>query len=408
MRGSTRSKGITRRDFLKSAGLGLTVNALPPVLGTFLSLNSLRVAVAVPDSAHFPQLGDHFVNGIKTYSAASGQSPNIKFHRIGSGSSTAPLKKILDRGGIDVLIAYVNPLAVAWLRPTLEEKRVMLLAVDPGSQVVLESDYSPFIRHHGLNLWQSNWAMAAHAVSQYGQRALIAVSQYESGFNALRAAQLGIEMSGGHLIDTALTHMQPTHNEINSVLATIRAKRPDFVFAAHSGSQAVEFLRAYERSGLSREIPLVAAAYTVDDAVLEQAGDAALGIQSAFTWASTQTEESNLAFMNAYRTLTAQSADSLALLGYETAQLLDHAAHSASGQRGASLAEAIASAEISTPRGIIRGGDIGVHGSPIILRQVNNRTTHAAIGMFDSVPEKEIQSRMAAGLRTGWLNAYLA
>lgn len=410
MRGSTSSKGITRRDFLKGAGVGFAVNSLAPMMGVGSSVSNLRVAVVVPESRHFPQLGDHFMDGLKTHAASSGQRLNTTFYRTAPG--VAALHKMLHENAADVVIAYASPFAAQWLTSALDQTKTTLLIVDPGSQVVHDEDYSPFVQYHTMNLWQSNWAMASRAVTQHGHRALIAASQYESGFNALVAAQLGIEMSGGQILDTTITHIQPENNGVMSLISAIRSARPDFVFAAYSGSQAVDFLRAYRDSGLIREIPLVASAYTVDESVLAQVGNAALGVQSAFSWVSTQTNQPNMEFLNAYRAQTGRSADSLALLGYDTAHLLDHAVRVAPGQRGAALAQAISMLQIDSPRGIVRSStQAGVLGSSVLLREVqqmNGRAQQVMTGIFDSIPEQEVQSRIAAIARTGWLNAYLS
>ncbi|MFN8531783.1 MAG: ABC transporter substrate-binding protein [Anaerolineae bacterium] len=410
MRGSTNSKGITRRTFLKGAGLGFAVNTLAPVIGIVNSVSSLRVAVIVPESRHFPPLGDHFMDGLKTYAAVSGQRLNTTLYRTPPG--VAAFRKMLHENTADVVIAYASPLAAQWIGSALDHGQTTLLMVDPGSQVTSQADDNPFVTYHTLNLWQSNWAMASHAVSQYGQRAMIATSQYESGFSAFAAAQMGVEMSGGQIIDTVITHMQPENSGIDSLLSAIRATRPDFVFAAYSGSQAVDFLRAYRDSGLNREIPLVASAYTVDEAVLAQVGNAALGIQSAFSWASTNSDQPNVDFLNAYRAQTARPADSLALLGYDTAHLLDHAVRMAPGQRGAALAQAISTLQIDSPRGIVSSStQAGVLGSSVVLRevqQINGRAQQVMTGQFDAIPEQEVQSSIAATARTGWLNAYLS
>lgn len=410
MRARLGSKGLTRRDFLKGAGLGLAANSIAPALGSIAFVHNLRTAVLVPNSTRYPQLGENFTDGLKTYFSQAGQRLNASFHRASPGAMITSALKILTEQSIDVLVAYMNPLAALWLHPMLEERQITLLVVDPGSQFVVESDQNPFVRYHSLNLWQSNWAMASHAVTRFGQRAFLAASQYESGFSGLYAAQVGVEMAGGSVIDTTITHVQVEHDRLDQTISAIRSARPDFVFAAYSGAQAVEFVTAYHASGLSGEIPLVTSAYTVDDGLLSQMGSAALGIQSAFSWAGTQPHQKNLDFVTAYHAQTARSADSLALLGYETAQIIDHAARLAPDQRGVVLAQAISTAQLDSPRGAIRSSSDAGRTSVVLreVQQVNGCAQHVITGLFDPLPEQEVQARVATNNRTGWLNAYLS
>ena len=140
MRGRIGSKGLTRRDFIKGAGLGLAANSLVPALDSLAIVHQLRAAVLVPNSARYPQLAENFTDGLKTYSAQSRQRLNASYHRASPGTMITAAMKILSEQPIDVLIAYMNPRAAVLLRPMLEQKQIAMLVVDPGSHDRLERD----------------------------------------------------------------------------------------------------------------------------------------------------------------------------------------------------------------------------------------------------------------------------
>ena len=77
--------------------------------------------------------------------------------------------------------------------------------------------------------------------------------------------------------------------------------RPTRLAAVFAGSDAIKFVKQYAEYGLKGEIPLVGTILLTDDLILQQQGDAAIGITSASHYASALENPANKAFVEAYR-----------------------------------------------------------------------------------------------------------
>src|SRR5207244_3918342 len=146
--------------------------------------------------------------------------------------------------------------------------------------------------------------LGAWSAQNLGRRALLAASFYESGYDSLYAAEMGIEAAGGQVAERQVNHGPTGPRPVAELIAAIKCVRPDFVFAAYSGQEAVAFVRAYAEAGLKDTIPLVGSAFLADESRLSEMGGAAVGIHSALSWAPTLATPDNQAFAAAYTQLT--------------------------------------------------------------------------------------------------------
>ena len=238
----------------------------------------------------------------------------------------------------------------------------------------------------------------------------MASSFYDSGYDSLYAFQLGFESAGGAVQSTKVTHIPAGAGDLHALMASIQRARPDLVFGAYSGPQASDFVRAYASAGLSARIPLLGSGFLVDESLLPEQGDAALGITTALPWARTLDLPANQAFMSAFQSFSGRPADPFAILGYDTAGLIAQCACNTNGPE--ELRQALANASFESPRGAVRMDAALLEAeAPLYLREV--RASHAGlenavIGRLPAVPMENPQiAALRASLLTGWSNAYM-
>jgi len=200
---------------------------------------------------------------------------------------------------------------------------------------------------------------------------------------------------------------------VAELIAAIKRVRPDFVFAAYSGQEAVAFVRAYAEAGLKDMIPLVGSAFLVDDSRLSEMGGAAVGIHSALSWAPTLATTDNQAFAAAYTQLTGQAPNVWAAVGYDTARWISEAlaAAGSAARRVDGMREALLATRFSGPRGpwAMQSSTLQAQ-TPLYLRQVQVRLGGAVNQVLKELPPvDELDARLTAlrqAPRTGWLYAY--
>jgi branched-chain amino acid transport system substrate-binding protein len=419
-------RGSSRRRFLKFAALASGAGAVT-YLSTGAGRSSLaavmramdfsgRKAVRLLSPRAASGLGRGLAGGLNLYwdRVASGQG----LHLASSEATTAALEPLdvsqaLEQDQLGVVIAVVGAHAAAQLREVIGQRGTSLVVVDGGANIVRADEDSPNLFYSTVGYWQSNWAMGAWAAEHLGPRAFVAASFYESGYDAIYAAEMGIEAAQGQVAGRQVSFGPNGPRPINEVMAEIKRARPDFVFAAYSGPEAVAFVQAYADAGLSGDIPLVGSGFLADESLLPEMGSAALGIHSALSWAPTLDTPHNQAFTAAYADLTGGPPDVFAAVGYDTARWLTEALAAAGDSNGRPevVREALLATRFAGPR-----GTWSIHPStqqvqtPLYLRQVQAGPSGLVNQVLLELPPVDPQDPRLAVLRqarrTGWLYAY--
>jgi branched-chain amino acid transport system substrate-binding protein len=414
----------TRRHFLRAAAVLAGAAALPlapaakaaaagsPPATSQTSRAALRIGVLVPASAGYPQLGPELLAGLRLAFEQTGQSAVLVPQDVGLGVGlvAGAAERLLLEERADLLVAMVNPDVAATLDPLLAERRAVLLNAVTGANVARRDDVSPYVFSHALSSWQASWALGGWAARTLGRRAAVAMSLYDSGFDAHYAFRLGFEEAGGKVLLTHVTHLPLDAPDPAGLVAPLTAQRVDFVYAAYCGQPAVEFVQAYARAGLAGRLPLVGGAFLTDEQLLPAQGPAALGIRTAAPWSGELQLAENQRFVADYQARAGALPSAFALLGYETGRLIAGAMAAAGNPRA--LRDALASARLDGPRGavVMNGRTLSTTG-PLYLREVragNPGVANAVLATLAAPGGLEGQvERIRGTLKTGWIMPYL-
>lgn len=365
---------LSRRAFLKSAGIALGALALP---GAFVSaasaahggLPALRLGLLLPAAPAAAWVAADLLAGFnrgleslrREGLAVEVRAVELPLGYVGARAAALELLQ----SGVHVVAAGLNRAVAGQLAGLFREHRRPLLALNAGEYAARREAGDPFVFHHTLGLWQAHYALGAWAAANLGRKAGLVASLYDSGFDSLYAFRLGFESAGGQVVASELTHLVAGRSAIETAFDALQDARPDLLFAHYSGSAAAEFARACRSRGLAGVLPLAVSALA----------EAPAGAFRAAAWDAGQAP--------------------FALLGYEAALLLG-AAWSSSDGRPAVLAEALSSVACDGPRGRLRLSAAGYPAAlPLVLSGGPARAElPAPVDLLKTGP------------RTGWLNAY--
>jgi branched-chain amino acid transport system substrate-binding protein len=411
----TGTLAYTRRDLLRRTGqlagalaatatlpLALRTRHVPTSAGR--SAPPLRIGALLPQSTVYPRLAESLLAGLQLAFAREGRHIALLVEDIGRGAAfpTPAVDRLLGEHRAAVLLGMVNPDTAASLRARLAASGALLVNLPVGANMPRAADDHPAIVTHSLAHWQASLALGRWAAGRLGRRALLATSLYDSGYDALYAFRLGFERAGGTVVATQVTHHPANDDPLAAQLDALTGFAPDFVYAAYSGQDAVDFVRAYHAAGLAARLPLIGSSFLTDEALLPQMGPVALGIRTAAPWSPALDTPANRRFVAAYRAQTGQAPDTFALLGYETAQLL--------AQADAALwAPALS---FTGPRGVI-GLDATTRTTtgPLYLREVRAAGAGLVNAILGALPAPAVSDPALADLRgsvkTGWSTPYL-
>jgi branched-chain amino acid transport system substrate-binding protein len=373
----------------------------------------LRIGLLSPPSRLHPLLGRNLADGLRL-GLRHANATGVTIVEADAGSSVHSavdaIRTLLADGQADLLVGAVLPSVGAEIGPLLERSGALFIGTDGGANLVRPEEQTARAFYNSLGYWQANWAMGAWAARHMGRTAFVAASLYESGYDAISAFRLGFEAAGGRVVETAVTHRPPEPTDWPAFAAAVRQARPDFVYGLYSGAEAISFVRAYDRLGLARQFPLAAAPFTVDETLLPELGQAAVGIRSCHIWSAALQTPENQAFKAAFAAAAGRSPDSFALVGYDTAFLIAGALRSAGSLSG--LPDALASSQWSSPRGRLKMTP-STHSSaaPLYVREVTRvggQVENTVIATVTGPAESDASlASLRTGLRTGWVHAYL-
>jgi branched-chain amino acid transport system substrate-binding protein len=418
---------LNRRRFLRAAGIAAGASLAGPLLAessaaasspgaiTARPAKHFTVGVLLAQSSLYPALAGSFLNGLQLALAQAGNQlagRPLALQTQSYGTSPARAlsltRDMLASGQADAIVSLGSSGQAADLDALLAERRVPLIVSGAGANVARANQHSPFLFRSSLGMWRASYALGHWAAGAVGRRAVMLSSFYDSGYDTLYAFRLGFARAGGDVVDQWVTHVPAGGTSLDGALAAARAARPDLVFAAASGPQAVELAHAYARSGLAGRVPLLGSSFFTDEAWLAEQGDAALGAYTAAAWAPGLGTPTNQAFVAAYAGMYGQQPDVFAVLGHDTAGQLVRA-----GEAGAPLADALHAAAFDGPRGRLAidpaQRDVA---TPLYLRAVRRGAgalRNEVISALELVPdEDERLLELRASVKTGWTNAYLS
>jgi branched-chain amino acid transport system substrate-binding protein len=385
------------------------------VHGSVAQKETLRVGLLLPQSQLYPTIGTSFRAGMDlflTQRSSADRPIALIAHEYGTMPSVAieQARKLITTDQVDMIVGSLSSGTAAALHPLLHERQMPLLVSNIGANLTRDDRTSPYIIRNSFSYWQSSWALGRWAAGNMGKRAFVASSFYDSGYDSLYAFQLGFESVGGAVTTTKVTHLPTGTGELHTLMAEIQQAQPDLVFAAYSGQQATDFVRAYAHAGLSTRVPLLGSGFLVDESLLSQQADAALGITTVLPWARTLDLPVNQAFTSAFQNFSGRPADPFAVLGYDTARLIAQCA--CDTRSSEQLRQALATASFESPRGSAQMDKTLLEiNTPLYLREVRADTGVLSNAVIDKLPALPTDNEWIAALRastkTGWSNAYL-
>ena len=413
----------TRRDLLRVAGaFAATVAASNLLAGSQApSYGSapapLHLGVILPRSTPYPQLRASIVAGLELFFAQTvGRPIALRSAEIapGSGYIGSVVDRLLVDGPLDFLIGMVTPTVAAQLDARLVATDTVFINATVGANIPRLDDASPLILHSSLAHWQGSWALGNWAATALGKRGLLLASLYDSGYDAFYTFRLGFEEQGGTVLTTQVTAQPVRASELAALLASPAAQGAEFLYAAYSGQAAIDFLRAYAALPASLRLPLVGSPFLADTSTLRDFGGSGVTVHTAAAWAAELDTPGNAQFAADYRAQTGQEPDILAVLGYDTARLIDRVASSSShGRLAASgLAVGLAASTAFGPReSLSLDPATQIVASPLYLRTV----TAVRGGLVSTIDGRLMSPSSAmpqlaalrASVKTGWLTPYL-
>jgi len=339
----------------------------------------IHIGLMWPQSGVYKVVGDDFARGWQLYLDLHGGKlggHDIKTTVVdeaeGKQSARTGIKKLLEQDKVDVVVGTISSDAVEAVYPVTTEKHIPYVAT--GGRPTTLTDLT-WVWHTSWQNKDSGQAIADFIRTTVPGPVYAIGPDYLGGHDQVNGFVEKFTVGGGKLANPGgkptWTPFPATTNFL-PYLNAIAATDARAVFCFFGGTNAIDFVKQYAQSGLPGRIPLFAAGFTTEGAVLAAQGAAADGIYSSLNYAPDLDNPANRTFATEYQKRHDQIPTLYNVTAYDAALLLDTAIAAAGpNPTPESINAAIGRlGTIASPRGEWR---FGVEHSPIqpwYLRQV--------------------------------------
>ncbi|MEV0269905.1 ABC transporter substrate-binding protein [Hamadaea sp. NPDC050747] len=311
---------------------GCTGSALNPGKDQTTS-DTVRIGLILPKSGPYKTAGDDIHDGWQLYLDQHGGK--LGGHKVevveadeGDGKDAVRVagKKLLEQDKVDVLVGNASAETVLSLDPMLRQHGVPMIGTGGRPSTITDPTY----------IWHTSWLSqeTGAAIADYLRTTVdgpvFAIGpDYVGGHDQITGFTKAFTAKGGKLANpggepewtpwapTPTTNFQP-------YLAKIKSSGAKAVYTFYAGSSAVEFVKQYKQFGV--DLPLYAAGFLTDGAVLAAEGPAAEGISTVLNYAANIDTDANRRFVAAF---TAQHSGATPniyhVCGWDAAMVLDMA-----------------------------------------------------------------------------------
>ena len=238
--------------------------------------------------------------------------------------------------------------------PEILDNNAVYVSANTASATFAGKECHP---HYFVSSWQDDSqgeSAGALAQSLGYKRAFLVAPNYQAGKETMEAFK---RFYKGAVVGEAYTGLDQTDFAV--VMAQIRAAKPDVVYEFEPGGLGIAFLRQYQQSGLLKEIPMVVHPASLDQAIAQAVGDAAIGVKVTSHWNEDFDNPVNKAFVAAWRAKYGDRPITYyAAQGYDAALLIGAglAKDASGGADVGAFRKALLSADIPSVRGPFKFG----------------------------------------------------
>lgn len=188
-----------------------------------------------------------------------------------------------------------NALAIA---PVVTEAKVPFVISNAGTSVITTK--SPYIARVSFTLWQSSYPLGSWAATRF-KHAFTLVSDYGPGHDAEEAFTRAFKAGGGEIAGSVRVPLM--NPDFAPFLQRVKDVSPDALFVfVPAGQTATAVMKGFGDLGLKAAgVKLIGPGDITDDQVLDNMGDLALGVVTAFHYSDAADRPANKAFIAAWK-----------------------------------------------------------------------------------------------------------
>ncbi|MBR1219622.1 ABC transporter substrate-binding protein [Bradyrhizobium sp. U87765 SZCCT0131] len=343
--------------FSRAALLGL-IGAAALASTSALAQETVKIGLIVPMTGGQASTGKQIDNAIKLYMQQNGDTvAGKKIEVILKDDAALPdntkrlSQELIVNDKVNIIAGFgVTPAALA-AAPLATQAKVPEIVMAAGTSIITEK--SPYIVRTSFTLPQSSTVIGDWAVKNGIQKVAVLVSDYAPGADALASFKEHFEGGGGKIVEEVKVPL--ANPDFAPFLQRMKDAKPDAMFVFVPAGQGGNFMKQYVERGLDKSgIKVIGPGDVMDDDLLNNMGDAAIGAVTAHIYSAAHPSQKNKDFVAAYEKAYGTRPGFMAVGGYDGIHLVYEALKKTGGKAdGDSLIAAMKGMAWESPRGPI-------------------------------------------------------
>ena len=331
-----------------------TIVALAPARAE----DTVKIGLILPMTGGQASTGKQIDNAIKLYMQQKGDTvAGKKIEIILKDDAALPDKtktaaqELIVNDKVNFIAGFgVTPAALA-AAPLATQGKVPQIVMAAGTSIITER--SPYIVRTSFTLAQSSTIIGDWAVKNGIKKVATLTSDYAPGNDALTFFKQNFSAGGGEVVEEVKVPLQ--NPDFAPFLQRMKDAKPDAIFVFVPAGQGGNFMKQYAERGLDKAgIRVIGPGDVMDDDLLNNMGDAALGTVTAHLYSAAHPSAMNKEFVAAYKKAFNNRPGFMAVSGYDGIHLIYEAVKKTGGNTdGDKLVEAMKGMKWESPRGPI-------------------------------------------------------
>jgi branched-chain amino acid transport system substrate-binding protein len=281
-------------------------------------------------------------------------------------------QELIQQDHVSVITGLASSLEALSIRNLIDSAKVpLVISTEAGANAITSTERSDYIWRVTEDNYQGPYEAGKWTAQNVSKSVWLVDPDYAAGQECAAGFKLGVEAGGGTVVKNQLIPPFGATADFQPYLTAIKQANPGAVLMFDFGPDDINWVRQYDQFGLKGQIPIVGFGLTDED-VLQQEGNAAIGIQSFAHWASTVDNPTNKKFVSDFLVKYGYVPSVYAVHGYDGAHFIDLALATVNSTDPTVINDALAKVKpFDSPRGRLEM-DVATHEvvNPIYLLKV--------------------------------------
>jgi branched-chain amino acid transport system substrate-binding protein len=384
---------VSRRKFMQIAGAGVGASALGIAARVRAQAEPIRLGLLTVKTGPLASGGLDMERGLVQYLRERGNSlAGRKVDLIVADTAGAPatarskLQELVEKNRVHVITGPLAAFEALALDDYIRDQQVPTLSVAAAEDMTQRKPNAWFVRATSTSSHCSQ-PLADYCAKtlKYKRMATIA-DDFAYGHEMVAGFQRVFEDNGGRIVQKLWPPL--TVPDYGSYLAQLKTNI-DGIFLGFAGSNGFRYLRQFNEFGLKGKLNVVGGMTALDESVLRNMGDEALGILTSCWYSAELDNPANRKFAPAFRAEWKYDPGFYAAATYVNGAVLQAAAETVGGrvEDKPAFMKALRATKVETVRGTVRFDDYGNVIGNVYIRKVERKDGRLVNSVIHTYPD---------------------